>query len=269
MKNIIRNSALAIASVAMLSAGISPAQAETGSLVVIDSYFDSRVDSTIVCAPSATDCGVQSKVLSSSLTHSYNHGVAMVELAKSKYPSLNVIALQSANAKSAVNAGQLASSLEWVLNNSSGVSAVSISLRMNNPRNSATVCLPAATGTAPLGGVDAADSKIRGLISQLSSAGIKVFAATGNGKGNVVDYPACILDTESVSTGRQNSSGATVSNDKFNETTDYFVSVANGKSSFASKTFRLIANSSSTATVLAAAKWATENSISKFISVLP
>ena len=269
MKNVIKNSVLAIASIAMLSTGIIPAQAESGSLVVIDSYFDSRADATIVCATTATECGVASRRLSSALTHSYNHGVAMVELAKSKNPSLNVIAVQSANAKTAVNAAQLASSLEWVANNSSGVSAVSISLRMNNPRNSSTVCLPAATGTAPLGGVAGADSKIRGLISLLNDRGIKVFAATGNGRGNVVDYPACILETESVSTGMQNSSGATVSKDKFNATTDYFVSIANGKSSFASKTFRLISNSSSTATVLAAAKYATESNLTKFISVLP
>lgn len=269
MKNVIRNSVLAIASIAMLSAGITPAQAEPGSLVVIDSYFDSRAEATIVCATSATQCGIQSKPLSSALTHSYNHGVAMVELAKSKHPSLNVIAVQSANANSAVNAAQLVSSLEWVANNASGVSAVSISLRMNNPQNSKTVCLPAATGTAPLGGVAGADSKIRSLISILGSKGIKVFAATGNGKGDVVDYPACILDTESVSTGMQNSSGAVVSKDKFNDTTDYFVSIANGKSNFASKTFGLIANSSSTATVLAAARYASESNLTKFISVLP
>ena len=254
---------------ASLSIASVPAQANSGSLVVIDSYFDSRAEATIVCAPTATQCGIQSRPLSSALTHSYNHGVAMVELAKSKNPSLNVIAVQSANASSPVNATQLASSLEWVVNNSSGVSAVSISLRMNNPNNSSTVCLPAATGTAPLGGVSGADSKIRSLISQLGSRGIKVFAATGNGRGNVVDYPACILETESVSTGMQNASGAIVSKDKFNETTDYFVSVADGKSNFASKNFRLIANSSSTATVLAAAKYASESNLTKFISVLP
>jgi hypothetical protein len=266
VKKISLSIAVALASLSI--AGV-PAQAGPGSLVVIDSYFDSRAEATIVCAPAATQCGIKSRPLSSALTHSYNHGVAMVELAKSKNPSLNVIAVQSANASSVVNAAQLVSSLEWVANNSSGVSAVSISLRMNNPQNSKTVCLPAATGTAPLGGVVAADSKIRGLIAQLGSRGIKVFTATGNGSGNVVDYPACILETESVSTGMQNSSGAVVSKDKFNETTDYFVSVSGGKSNFASKNFKLSANSSSTATVLAAAKWATESNLTKFISVLP
>lgn len=254
---------------ASLALSPMPAQAEAKSLVVIDSYFDSRVDAQIVCSTAATQCGVRSPQVSSLLTHSSNHGVAMVELAKSRYPSLNVIAVQSSNATTVVNAAQLVSSLEWVASNSSRVSAVSISLRMNNPQNSRTVCLPAPSGTATLGGVAAADQRIRSLISQLGARGVKVFAATGNGSGNVVDYPACILDTESVSTGIQNSNGQTVSRDKFNETTDYFVSIANGRSNFSSRVFGLVPNTSSTATVLAAAKFVAESNLTKFISVLP
>jgi hypothetical protein len=269
MKQIIKASAVIFSAIALASSAVIPAHGATGSLVIIDSYFDSRSGVTVACSPAATSCGIQSKPLSTSMTHSYNHGVAMAELAKSKYPSLNVIGLQSANASSTVNVAQLISSLEWVVANKSGVSAVSISLRMNSPQNSSTVCLPAATGTANIGGVAGADQKVRSLIAALSSSGVKVFAAAGNGKGNVVDYPACILETESVSTGLQNASGVTVSKDKFDNNTDYFVSIANGKSNFISKNFNLVANTSSTATVIAAAKWAAENSLTKFVSVLP
>jgi len=265
MKKII----LAVA-IAMVSGFATvPAQAESKSLVIIDSYFDSRIGDTPIVCVTVNDCAIDLKTKSTSLTHPVNHGVAMVDAVKSKFPGVPVIAVRSANAKTEMNVGHLVSALEWTLSNKDSVRAVSLSRKMNGPAHNRTGCDAATVNTAHLGGKAGADAKVRSLIAQLSSSGIPVFVSAGNGAGNNMDYPACITDTNSVSTGSANKLGLPASTNKFNNDTDYFVSIANNKFSIAGSIFPVMPNTTSLATVLAAGKYASESSITKFISVLP
>ena len=267
MKKVIGLSAVALAVASMFS--VAPAQADAKSLVVIDSYFDSRVGDTPIVCVTGNACLIDSRTKSTSLTHPVNHGVAMVDAVKSKFPQVSVVALRAADAKTEMNIGHLVAALEWSLANKDSISALSLSRKMNGPSHNRLGCDAATTNTAHLGGKAGADAKVRSLISQLKANGIPVFVSTGNGRGNVVDYPACIEDTNSVSTGSQNSLGATVSSDRFNLTTDYFVSIANNKFNIAGKVFPTLPNTTSLATVLAAAKYTAESNLTKFISVLP
>jgi len=256
--------------VALGTFSIVPAQAATRSLVVVDSYFDSRVGNVPIVCVEKTSCVVDTKVRSSSLSHPQNHGVAMVDAARSKFPGVSIIALRTtSNSTTEMNVGHLVSALEWALKNKDSVAALSVSRKMNGTQHTRNGCDANATNTAHLGGKDKADLIVRALISQLKSNGIPVFVSTGNTRGTLIDYPACIADTESVSTGERNSLGVTVSLHSFNETTDYFVSISGGRPSITSTIFGLIPNTTSLATVLAAAKYTAESSLPRFISVLP
>lgn len=256
--------------VAVLSAFVTvPAQAENKSLVIIDSYFDSRIGNTPIVCIVGNPCLIDSKTKSTSLTHPVNHGVAMVDAVKSKFPGVSVIALRTADAKTEMNVGHLVASLEWALQNKDSIAALSLSRKMNGPAHNRTGCDAATVNTAHLGGKAGADTKVRSLIAQLKTNGIPVFVSTGNGAGNIVDYPACITDTNSVSTGSANNAGLPASTNKFNADTDYFVTIANNKFNIVGNIFPSLPNTTSLATVLAAGKYVSESSITKFISVLP
>jgi hypothetical protein len=267
MKKVIGLSAVALAVASMFS--VAPAQADAKSLVVIDSYFDSRIGDTPIVCVTGNSCVIDTRTKSTSLTHPVNHGVAMVDAVKSKFPQVNVIALRAADAKTEMNVGHLVSALEWALQNKGSISALSLSRKMNGPAHNSTGCDAATVNTAHLGGKAGANAKVRSLIAELRSSGIPVFVSTGNGRGNVVDYPACIEDTNSVSTGSENKLGLPASVDKFNAGTDYFVSIANNKFSITGILFPSLPNTTSLATVLAAAKYTAESNLTKFISVLP
>lgn len=216
-----------VALVAVLFSVVAPVQsqaADTKALVIIDSYFDSRVSGqNVSCIVLATKspCTDVVKSFPKSLTDNINHGDAMVEVAKKQSTSLSIIALRSGASPSAdVNAGNLIDALKWVDANSSNIGAVSISRKMN-PTSS---CAPSSTNTAPYGGVAKADAEIRRLVSVLKGKNVLVFASTGNIYGSTVNYPACILDTVSVGTGGINKAGQVVSTNTFDSNTDYFVS---------------------------------------------
>lgn len=179
---------------------VNSVAADQKSLVIIDSYFDSKVNApnvkcitlqNIVCTNIVT---IKSTLLSSSI----NHGNAMAEVAKKQSSTVPIILLRSApvSAKSVpeVNAGNFIDALNWVNTNSSSIGAVSVSRFFNG--NGA--CSPATANTAPYGGVAKADATIRSLIAILKSKNIPVFVSTGNAPKTTVDYPACITDTVSV-----------------------------------------------------------------------
>lgn len=248
---------------------VAPAQANTKSLVVVDSYFDSRVGNTPITCIVSNPCLADLRTRSSSLTHPVNHGVAMVDAVKSKFPGVPVIALRTADANTEMNVGHLVAALEWALANKDKISALSLSRKMNGTSHNRTGCDPAVTNTAHLGGKAAADTRVRSLIAELKINNIPVFVSTGNGAGSVVDYPACIVDTNSVSTGSANSLGLPVSTNRFNADTDYFVSIANNQFNIKGTLFPVLPNTTSLATVLAAGKYVSESNLTKFISVLP
>ena len=180
---------------------VQPVQAaDNKALVIIDSYFDSKVNApNVKCITlTSTACTDIVTITSPSLANAINHGNAMAEVAKKQSNNTPIILLRSVtvSAKSVpeVNAGNFIDALNWVNNNSSMVGAVSVSRFFNGNRE----CSPNSINTAPYGGVAKADATIRSLISTLKSKNIPVFVSTGNAPKTKVDYPACITDTVSV-----------------------------------------------------------------------
>jgi hypothetical protein len=254
-------------SIAAISATTIPAQAaESKSLVIIDSYFDSRVSvSSNVCIASS-GCNFTVKNIPTSLSSPVNHGDAMVEVAKRQNPNLKIIALRSANASATavneMNTGDLINALAWVNNNSINVGAVSLSRFFNGK----STCSPSTTNTAAYGGVSAADTLVRNLISSLKSKGIPVFASTGNIQNAPVDYPACITDTNSVGVGDLNKLKQVASVYSFDLNTDYFAT--GSVYSFKSSVLGLIPNTTSAGNVAVAAKYLSGSLDNKFVNVL-
>jgi hypothetical protein len=263
--------AVGIISAVLLAITLVPSQAATEkSLVIIDSYFDSRVyNENVSCITiTNTKCTDVAKVTTNMPSAEVNHGNAMAEVAKKQHPSLSIILLRSttpsAKTVDSVNAGNFIDALNWVNSNSSKVGAVSVSRYFNGNK----ICSPATTNTAAYGGVKGADATIRSLIANLKSKGIPVFVSTGNKPGKNIDYPACIIDTVSVSTGELNSSGVLVSANALDENTDYVAS--SNLYSYNSSVFGLIAQTTSSATVAVAAQWLKTGSLSnKVVQVTP
>jgi hypothetical protein len=255
--------AVGFAAVIFSSMFLMPSEAATPkALVIIDSYFDSKVyNADVTCITLAnTACTDVVKTTSPSFSSDINHGNAMAEVAKKQNQSLSIILLRattpSAKTVNSVDAGNFINALNWVNANSSKVGAVSFSRYFNGNR----VCSPASGNTASYGGVTGADKTIRTLISTLSSKGIPVFVSTGNKMGTKIDYPACIPDVVSVSTGARNSQGTIVSVNAFDNNTDYFALTE--FNNYESSVFGLIPQTTSSATVAVAAQWLTIGSLS-------
>lgn len=250
-KGVKMKSKVALAVVAVLGVFfVQPAEANQGkALVIIDSYFDSKVTtSEIKCVtPTNTNC-VTTSITSPSLSSAVNHGNAMVEVAKKQGSGFPIVLLQSAvilpRTVNEVNAGNFIDALNWVNNNSSTVGAVSISRFFNNSNGT---CSPNSINTAPYGGVAKADATIRSLIATLKLKNIPVFVSTGNAPKTKVDYPACIADTVSV-TSPGNVSDAS---------TDLSVSLDNnaGVWNFNSAVLGLIPQTTSSVTAAVAAQY--------------
>jgi len=251
---------------------VQPVQASTQkALVIIDSYFDSKVSaSNVKCITTknilCTDVVVAKN---SSLSHDINHGNAMAEVAKKQSASTPIILLvpttPSKNSVSSVNVGHFIDSLNWINSNSSNIGAVSISRYFGNPKSE---CAPANVNTAPYGGLAKADATVRALIATLKSKNIPVFVSTGNKAGTKIDYPACIADTVSVSTGSINSSGVLNSNNALDASTDY-VADANVYN-FSSPVFGLIPHTTSSAAVAVATQYLSTGTLtSKVVKVNP
>lgn len=240
---------------------------EQKSLVIIDSYFDSRVvNGNVSCVtPQDAACSYTAKLpVSTSLLSPVNHGSAMVEVAKKQNSNIKIIGLYSAGPNSPVNAGNFIDALRWVDKNSTKVSAVSFSGFFNGNKE----CSVASTNTASYGGVRGADATIRALITSLKSKNIPVFIATGNKMGTKIDYPACISDALSVSTGDINSAGKIVSGHALNEDTKYVALTEFWN--YNSSIFGLIPQTTSSATVAVATQWITKGILTdRAVKVLP
>ena len=262
-----------VALIAVLFAVVVPVQAQGAdqkALVIIDSYFDSKVNAPNISCVTVTNQKCTDVVTTTSplISNVINHGNAMAEVAKEQSSSLSIVLLRSAvpSAKSVadVNAGNFIDALIWVDANSSKIGAVSFSRYFNGTKN----CSPATTNTAEYGGVSGADQKIRQLIVKLKTKGIPVFASTGNNPGTKIDYPACITETNSVGTGSVNSNGVIVSVNAFDNNTDYFGS--SSVSNYKSVVFGSIPQTTSSATVAVAAQWLTKGALTdKVVDVNP
>jgi hypothetical protein len=251
------------------SVSLSPAQAvETKALVVIDSYFDSRVASgNVSCIVVQTELPCTNVVTSipASLSDEINHGNAMVEVAKKQNPNVKIIALRSgspsAKSVSGVNPASFISALRWVEKNQSKVGAVSFSRYFNH---ASKPCMPTASSPYT---PESADLEIKRIISSLKSVGIPVFASTGNTTGKKVDYPACIIETNSVGVGSLNKFGALVVSGAADANTDFFAPLG-GHLAYVSPVLGRIANTTSSATVAVATKHVLGLLDNKFVNVL-
>lgn len=251
------------------SLSLTPAvAAEEKSLVIIDSYFDSRVTSSNVsCIVVATELPCRDVVtnLSVPVSNEINHGDAMVEVAKKQNQNIRIIALRagtpSAKSVSGVTPSGFISALKWVSKNSSKVSAVSFSRYFNHATKT---CMP--TASAPYT-PESADLEIRSLISSLAKLGIPVFSATGNTVGKKVDYPACITETNSVGVGSLNKNSVLVLGGAADSTTDFFTPLG-AILSYNSTVFGKIPNTTSSATVAVASKFVAGLLDNKFVNVL-
>lgn len=258
-----------VALIAVLFSVVYPVNSfasEQKALVIIDSYFDSRsIGGNVTCLVVVTKSNCTDIVtrFPASLSDNINHGNAMVEVAKKQNPNIRIIALRSATTPTSdVNAGNFIDALNWVNDNSNLVSAVSFSRFFNGT----SVCTPASANTAQYGGVTGANNKIVELVTLLKSKGIFIFASTGNRSGRPVDYPACLLDTNSVGVGGINRSGATVSSFQFDSNTDFFAPIS--VNVYRTEKFGLIPNTTSAATVAVAAQSMNGIPLAKVVPVL-
>ena len=247
-----------VALVAVLFSVVVPVQSqatETKSLVIIDSYFDSRVTTSAITSL-GTVCNTVKPVKNATPSSPYNHGNAMYAVAKLQNPNLSIIPICASSAQSDVYPAQLISSLKWVKNNSSKVAAVSISLTFNKTQ---TECLPASTlgANRPAAVADQKnlDAQIRGLINDLSNLSIPVFASAGNDTNKSVSYPGCIANTMAVA--HADETGKPLARADAN--TDYFVKLSDdgSKWSYSTTLTGLVSQSSSSATAALAAMWVT------------
>lgn len=192
-----------VALLAVLFSVVVPVQAngaDSKSLVIIDSYFDSKVlglNVSCIVVETKSSCTDVVTITNSSIGNNINHGNAMVEVAKRQNPSIKIIALRSAPASSKsvadVTPVMFIEALKWVDSNSQNIGAVSFSRYFNSPSKP---CMPSSS--APYT-VDAADAMIKSLISSLNSKGIQVFASAGNTFGGTkIDYPACLSSVNAV-----------------------------------------------------------------------
>jgi hypothetical protein len=157
--------------------------------------------------------------------------------------------LRSANVdkKGAVgilNGNDFLAALKWADTNSTTVSAVSFSYNLSGNMSKPGDCKLSPTGLVDIYKTDPA---IRATIASLNTKGIPVFVSTGNDSNKKpVNYPACITETVSVST-------FPVGN--YDSNTDYFGVLPEGKFNYISNWFRLIPQTTSSATIAVATQW--------------
>jgi hypothetical protein len=176
----------------------------------------------------------------------------MVEIAKKQNPNIKIIALSVADTVNHVDGGHFIGALNWVNNNSNKIAAVSFSGYF---QSSSKPCTISTRNTAQFGGFVKADQILRDLVITLKAKNIPVFVSTGNNAySNKINYPACINEVVSVTTGERNSSGEVVSEWAIDQNTDYVGAL---DSNILVPIFGAVPRVTSVATVAVATKWVT------------
>jgi hypothetical protein len=196
MKKISFVSAIVLAAVSL--AGIAPAQAEDQkTIAIIDSHFDSTLisgDVVEVCVVAKTLCDVVAQPITSKQFEDFNHGTIMADIVRQNNPTAKLILIRAANhTNNTVNGNGFNAALDWIILNKDvyGIDNVSFSYNVGN----GTSCRPSTPGA----NIQLAHNDIVADIQKLKSAGIVIYAASGNyASGNRVDYPACIEDVVAV-----------------------------------------------------------------------
>jgi hypothetical protein len=261
----------AVISAALLAASFAtPAQADTKSLVIIDSYFDlSKLPSSVTQVCVASDKCLNKAAISNSVSDPSNHGTAMAEIALKQNPalSLTVIRASDVSAKgsvSGVSGNTLLLALKWVEANKATVGAVSFSYSLSGNMTKIGDCKLSNFG---LTNIAVVDPQIRTSIANLKSTGIPFFAATGNnGASKPVSYPACITETVSVGSGV---GGAYIPSSSRDINTDVIGSLPANVFSYKSNIFGLVPQTTSSANVAVATKYLSEKLDKGIVFVIP
>lgn len=181
--------------------------ADGHAVAIVDAYFDmSKINFpvTVVCV-AEDKCATEP--VASTTDKNYFHGAVMANTVIKQNPNAKVILIRTAsvNARKAVNLIRISEfdrALNWVLNNSSNIAAVSFSYSLTG-----NGCQPSSTISSPLS-VPVADKLIRSNIDSLAAKNIPLIAAAGNsGSRTQIDYPACIPNVVSVSTRTYDTNG--------------------------------------------------------------
>jgi hypothetical protein len=188
----------AIAAVLFALVAVSPAQAETpNAIAIIDANFDSSLISgnvVDVCVVGEVLCARDDKPVTSSHFRNYNHGTIMADIVRANNPGATIILIRAANIKtSVINGLGFEAALDWIQENRNAYNIGSVSFSYNAGNGSR--CLPASPGV----NVIDTHNEIVSDISLLKAMGTTVYAASGNhGRGDRIDYPACIDDVVAV-----------------------------------------------------------------------
>lgn len=187
-----------VALVAVLFSVVVPVQAHGAvgeRIVIIDSAFNlAQVGGSVEFVCVASDRCVNKTVSNK------DHGTQMALVARQQNPTATLVLVQAApvsksGSDSDVTLIGLIDALTFVNNNSTGVSGVSFSRRVNTSAKLAGQCFPAAVAPyTPQTGFD----KVKSSVVSLKSKGIQVYAAAGNSKTDPIDFPACVSEVVSV-----------------------------------------------------------------------
>jgi hypothetical protein len=245
------------------------------ALVIVDAYFDSSKisgDVVNVCLARVGCDLIPTPVAGTS--SSYNHGTAMAELARKANPDAKLYLVRAASAVknsrtgtvslNLVSGNDFLNALKFVQSKKDEVGAVSFSYSMNGNMTKAGECRLSTYGSV---NVSVVDPQIRSTVAELKSAGIPVFAATGNdGNRKPVSYPACIPDVASVASGFGDKILSSSNHDSF---TDYVGALPSNTLRYSSAIFGTISHATSSATVSVAAMWLDGLVTDKWVRVSP
>lgn len=242
------------------------------ALVIIDSYFDSSKISGEVIDVCIAKSGCElTPTPITGVASAYNHGTAMAYLARKANPDVKLYLVRASSssknprtgvvAMSVINGNDLLNALRWVEQNLADVAAVSFSYRISSNVKPGD-CKLSTVGSV---NVKAVDPQIRSAIANLKNSGVPFFASTGNDRNTKpVDYPACITDAMSVAAGVGNSVLA-LSN--YDSNTDYVGALPVNTFNYTSSVFKLIPQTTSSATVSVAALWVGNMVENKWVSI--
>jgi hypothetical protein len=242
------------------------------TLVIIDSYFDSsKISGNVVDICIARSGCELTPTPVAGVSSAYNHGTAMADLARKANPDVTLYLVRAASSfknprtgavtMNVINGNDLLNALSWAEQNVSKVSAISFSYRISSNVRPGD-CKLSTTGAV---NVRVVDPQIRFAIARLKDSGVPFFASTGNDRNTKpVDYPACIPDTMSVAAG-VGSSILALSNHDAN--TDYVGALPANTFNYTSSVFKLIPQTTSSATVSVAALWTRNAVTNKWVSV--
>jgi hypothetical protein len=250
-------------------------RAKEKALVIVDAYFDSSKisgDVVNVCI-ARIGCDLTPSPVAG-LSSAFNHGTVMADLARKANPDVKIYLVRAASASrdsrtgsvamQLVNGNDFLNALKFVQSKKDEVGAVSFSYSMNGNMTKVGDCRLSTSGSV---NTSVVDPQIRSTVADLKTAGIPVFAATGNdGNRRPVSYPACIPDVASVASGFGDKLLASSNHDA---ATDYVGALPSSTLSYKSIVFGNITHATSSATASVAAMWLDGLVTEKWVRVSP